>query len=177
MISVRSTSPIRSATQVSRLVPRLREAHRASTTSASPTDTAYANFASPVKASDGIEPMVYQTWCTRRSPGWRLDTQPNRVARSGQGLHRRSNPQQFVLPKNRTAHCHVRVAVYPPNDRSSKGRRDVVVVTNWPCSDRDIRDCVRPRVVQTAAGRALDDERAKRAGLVSHFYLEETGVA
>src|SRR5437773_8154796 len=114
MISVRSTSPIRSATQVSRLVPRVREAHRASTTSASPTDTAYANFASPVKASDGIEPMVYQTWCTRRSPGRRLGSQPNRVARSGQGLHRPSNSQQFVLPKNRTAHCHVRVAIYPP---------------------------------------------------------------
>src|SRR2546430_10501489 len=155
MISVRSTSPIRSATQVSRLVPRLREAHRASTTSASPTDTAYANFASPVKASDGIEPMVYQTWCTRRSPGWRLDTQPNRVARSGQGLHRRSNPQQFVLPKNRAALPHVTVAIPPTKHRPFKWHREIGVVANRPSSGRDNRELVWPSIVQATGGRAF----------------------
>src|SRR2546421_8652987 len=136
-ISVKSTSPIRSATHVSRLLPRLREAHRASTTSASPTDTANANFASPVRASDGIEhglsKFVHEalSWLATRC-------QPNRVARSREGLHRRRNSKQIVMREDRAADGHVGIAVDPPNDRSSKGHRDVVVVSNRPCSDRDI---------------------------------------
>src|SRR5207245_2314703 len=78
-------------------------------------------------------------------------------ARSWKDSHRPGKSQEIVSREDGTADRHVRVALNPPHDWSSIGSRDVVVVADRPCPDRDIRGRVWTRVVEAASGRTFED--------------------